>query len=96
MMNDKSDELFAQALDLDDLENVSGGAGSGSGTAEADGRVTGNQGNGVYTVDIGGRTVRAQLSGQLRMNYVTVAPGDMVHVQYYTDSMQGRITYRYK
>ena len=85
-----------QELGLDDLENVAGGAGSGgSGMAEADGRVTGNEGNGVYSVDIGGRTVRAQISGKLRMNYVRIQPGDSVHVQYDTNSMKGRITYRY-
>ena len=86
----------AQELALDDLENVAGGAGSGGGMAEADGRVTGNEGNGVYSVDIGGRTVRAQISGKLRMNYVRIQPGDSVHVQYDTNTMKGRITYRYK
>ena len=85
-----------QELGLDDLENVAGGAGTSSGMAEADGRVTGNEGNGVYSVDIGGRTVRAQMSGKLRMNYVRIQPGDSVRVQYDTNTMKGRITYRYK
>ena len=40
----------AQELALDDLENVAGGAGSGSEMAEADGRVTGNEGNGSSAI----------------------------------------------
>ena len=96
MWNNNSDEFWVQALDADALDNVSGGAGSGSGTIESDGAVTGWQGNGVYQVDVNGQTITAVLSGKMRMNFIKVQPGDRVRVEYSPDNMRGRITYRYK
>ena len=96
MWNNNSDEFWVQALDADALDNVSGGAGSGSGTIESDGAVTGWQANGVYQVDVNGQTIIAGLSGKMRMNFIKVQPGDRVRVEYSPDNMRGRITYRYK
>ena len=85
-----------QELGLDDLENVAGGAGSSGGNTERDGTVTGSPHSGAYPVDIGGQTVMAVMSGKMRMNYVRIQPGDRVRVEYDTNTMKGRITYRYK
>ena len=46
-------------------------------------------GNSVYSVNVGGQTVNAHMSGKLRMNYVRIAPGDRVRVE------GSRITYKY-
>ena len=86
-MNDRNEELLKNELDLDALECVSGGAGSDGGS---DGTVTACLGNGVYSVNVGGQTVNAHMSGKLRMNYVRIAPGDRVRVE------GSRITYKYK
>ena len=86
-MNDRNEELLKNELDLAALECVSGGAGSDGGS---DGTVTAFLGNGVYSVDVGGQTVNAHMSGKLRMNYVRIAPGDRVRVE------GSRITYKYK
>ena len=86
-MNDRSEKPLMNELDLDALECVSGGAGSDGGS---DGTVTACLGNGVYSVNVGGQTVNAHMSGKLRMNYVRIAPGDRVRVE------GSRITYKYK
>ena len=86
-MNDKPENLLKNELDLDELADVSGGAGSDGGS---DGTVTAALGNGVYSVNIGGQTVNAHMSGKLRMNYVRLQPGDRVRVE------GSRITYKYK
>ena len=86
-MNDKPENPLMNELDLDALECVSGGAGSDGGS---DGTVTACLGNGVYSVNVGGQTVNAHMSGKLRMNYVRIAPGDRVRVE------GSRITYKYK
>ena len=86
-MNDRNEELLKNELDLDALECVTGGAGSDGGS---DGTVTACLGNGVYSVNVGGQTVNAHMSGKLRMNYVRIAPGDRVRVE------GSRITYKYK
>ena len=86
-MNDRPENQLKNELDLDALECVSGGAGSDGGS---DGTVTACLGNGVYSVNVGGQTVNAHMSGKLRMNYVRIAPGDRVRVE------GSRITYKYK
>ena len=89
-MNDRNEELLKNELDLDALECVSGGAGSDSEGVCRDGTVTAVLGNGMYSVNIGGQTVNAHMSGKLRMNYVRIKPGDRVRVE------GNRITYKYK
>ena len=86
-MNDRPENQLKNELDLDALECVTGGAGSDGGS---DGTVTACLGNGVYSVNVGGQTVNAHMSGKLRMNYVRIAPGDRVRVE------GSRITYKYK
>ena len=62
MMNDKPEELLDEALDFDDLDSVSGGAGSNN-YVEADGTVSGVGESGIILVNVGGQTVNAYLSG---------------------------------
>ena len=89
-MNDRPEKPLMNELDLDALECVSGGAGSDGGGVCGDGRVTACLGNGVYSVNVGGQTVNAHMSGKLRMNYVRIQIGDRVRVE------GSRITYKYK
>ena len=77
-------------LDLDALECVTGGAGSDGEGVCGDGTVTAALGNSVYSVNVGGQTVNAHMSGKLRMNYVRIVPGDRVQVE------GSRITYKFK
>lgn len=95
MMNDKPEELLDEALDFDDLDSVSGGAGSNN-YVEADGTVSGVGESGIILVNVGGQTVNAYLSGKLRMNFVKFRPGNTVHLQYDPVSMKGRITRVFK
>ena len=88
-MNDRPENQLKNELDLDALECVSGGAGSNGGGVCGDGTVTACLGNSVYSVNVGGQTVNAHMSGKLRMNYVRIAPGDKVRVE------GSRITYKY-
>ena len=84
-------------LDDNELESVSGGAGTNNGMVEADGIVTGLARNGIFSVNTDdGVTVAVHLSGQLRMNFIRIMPGDRVRVEYSTDTMKGRITYPYR
>ena len=89
-MNDKPENLLKKELNLDEMECVTGGIGPGGGGVSGDGTVTEFLGNGVYSVNVGGQTVNAHMSGKLRMNYVRIAPGDRVRVE------GSRITYKYK
>ena len=89
MMNGKTEELMAEALDLDELDNVTGGTGSGD-EASLDGTVVERLPNGMFSVDIGGQTITAHISGKLRMNYIRIMPGDRVRVE------GTRITYVYR
>ena len=89
-MNDKNEELLDNKLDLDALESAAGGAGSDGEGVCGDGIVTEALGNSMYSVDIGGKTVKAHISGKLRMNYVRIQPGDRVRVE------GNRITYKYR
>ena len=82
-------------LNLDDMENVSGGAGA-KGAVTADGIVVTHSGAATYQVNVGGQMITASLSGKMRMNFVRVLEGDRVRVEYVPGSSRGRITYRYR
>ena len=90
MLKDNDGNLLKNELNLDELADVTGGAGSGGGGVCGDGTVTAFVGNGVYSVNVGGQTVNAHMSGKLRMNYVRIQIGDRVRVE------GSRITYKYK
>ena len=83
-------------LSFEELENVSGGAGSDSERFEMEGTVLAPSGAGIFQVEVGGKTIDATLSGKMRMNFVVPRPGDRVLVEIHPDSRYGRITYRYK
>ena len=92
MMNDKNEGMQKYEVDLDVLENITGGASNGESDA-VDGTVVGYVGNGVYTVDIGGgQTVNAHLSGKMRMCLVRVMIGDKVRVEVQNQ----RVVYKYR
>lgn len=82
-------------LNLDDMENVSGGAGA-KGAVTADGTVVTHSGPATYQVNVDGQMITASLSGKMRMNCVRVLEGDRVRVEYVPGSSRGRITYRYR
>ena len=91
MLKDNADNLLMNELNLDDMAAVTGGVGSGGESdGGSDGTVTAFLGNGVYSVNVGGQTVNAHMSGKLRMNYVRIQIGDRVRVE------GSRITYKYK
>ena len=54
--------------------------------------------NAMFQVDIGnGHTILAHISGQLRMNFIRILPGDKVKIQMSPyDLTRGRITWRSK
>ena len=54
--------------------------------------------NTMFQVDIGnGHTILAHISGKLRMNFISILPGDKVTVQMSPyDLTRGRITWRSK
>ena len=54
--------------------------------------------NTTFQVDIGnGHTILAHMSGQLRMNFIRILPGDKVTVEMSPyDLTRGRITWRSK
>ncbi len=80
MLNEKPEELMDEALDLEELDSATGGAGKGGG-AVSDGTVTAALPNAMFNVDIGGQTITAHVSGKLRMNYIRILPGDRVRVE---------------
>ena len=64
---------------------------------ELEGIVTDALPNATFSVDIGGHTILAHISGKLRMNYIKILPGDKVTVQMSPyDLTLGRITWRSK
>ena len=89
-MNDGSENPLKKELDLDEMECVTGGIGPGGGNGGSDGTVVAALPNAMFSVDVGGQTITAHVSGKLRMNYVRIQPGDRVRVE------GNRITYRYK
>ena len=82
-------------LNLDDMENVSGGAGA-KGAVTADGTVVTHSGAATYQVNVGGQMITASLSRQMSMKFVSVQNGATVRVEYVPGSSRGRITYRYR
>ena len=64
---------------------------------ELEGIVTDALPNAMFSVDIGGHTILAHISGKLRMNFIKILPGDKVTVQMSPyDLTRGRITWRSK
>ena len=84
-------------LNLDDLDVVAGGAG-GSNNDEFDGQVTDALPNAMFQVQLdNGNSATCHASGQLRMNYIRIQPGDRVRVQTNpSDPSRGRIINRYR
>ena len=54
--------------------------------------------NAMFKVELeNGHTVLAHISGQIRMHYIRILPGDKVVIELSPyDLTRGRITYRYK
>ena len=65
---------------------------------EVEGVVVESLPNTTFQVDIGnGHTILAHISGQLRMNFIRMLPGDKVTVEMSPyDLTRGRITWRSK
>ena len=65
---------------------------------ELEGTVVESLPNTTFRVDIGnGHVILAHISGQLRMNFIRILPGDKVTVQMSPyDLTRGRITWRSK
>lgn len=89
-MNNRPGKPLVEELDLDTLELVAGGSGSGGEKDGADGTVIERLPNAMFSVDVGGHLVTVGISGKLRMNYVRIEVGDRVRVE------GNRITSRYK
>ena len=65
---------------------------------EAEGVVVGVSPSAIFDVKLtNGITIKAHVSGKVRMNYIRILPGDrvLVHISPY-DLERGRIVYRYK
>ena len=90
VMNNRPGKPPVEELDLDTLELVAGGFGSGGENDGADGPVVELLPNAMFSVDVGGQLVNVVISGKLRMNYVRIKVGDRVRVE------GKRITHRYK
>ena len=97
MLKNQTKPLMVNELDLDVLEHVTGGIGSG-GKVETEGTVVEVLPNAMFKVDIGGQTITASISGKLRMNFVRILVGDRVKVEYHPDDLTqyGRVTGRFK
>ena len=65
---------------------------------EVEGVVVESLPNTTFQVDIGnGHTILAHISGKLRMNFISILPGDKVTVEMSPyDLTRGRITWRSK
>ena len=97
-MGESKNEFSNNAeLGIDELDVVAGGAGGANG-AELDGQITDALPNAMFQVQLdNGSSVKCNLSGQLRMNYIRVLPGDRVRVKMDSgDPSRGRIVWRYK
>ena len=81
MLKDRPEEPLMEALDLDELESVTGGVKSNAGEGGPNGKVIEALPNAKFKVDVGGQTVVAHVSGKLRMNYIRIRPGDKVRVE---------------
>ena len=95
MLKDMPEELQENALEDDALEQVAGGAGAKRDFVEREGVVVAALPNAMFEVDMGnGQTIRAHISGKLRMNYIRIQPGDRVMVEFSPeDPSKGRVTY---
>ena len=89
-MNNRPGKPPVEELDLDTLELVAGGFGSGGEKDGADGTVAERLPNAKFSVDVGGQLVTVRVSGELRMHYVRIEVGDRVRVE------GNRLTWRYK
>ena len=90
VMNNRPGKPPVEELDLDTLELVAGGFGSGGENDGADGTVVEFLPNGKFSVDVGGQLVTVSLDGKLRMGYFKIEVGDRVRVE------GNRIMWRYK
>ena len=90
----KEQEIMNLEMSFDEMDTVAGGIGSNDEITVSDGTVVAALPNAMFSVDIGGQTVTAYLSGKLRMNYIRIQPGDRVQVEMRGES--ARITYRYR
>lgn len=65
---------------------------------EQDGIVVEALSNAMFRVELeNGHTIRAGISGKMRMHYIKILPGDKVKVEMSPyDLTNGRIAYRYK
>ena len=71
---------------------------SKSDVIEVEGKVVEKLPNAMFKVELeNGHTIRAHISGKMRMHYIKILPGDKVQVELSVyDLDRGRITYRYK
>jgi translation initiation factor IF-1 len=89
----RENELPSNAeLNLDDLDVVAGGAG-GADVVELDGQVAAALPNALFQVQLdNGSSVTCRISGQPRIKYVRIQPGDRMRVQTSPgDPSRGRI-----
>ena len=65
---------------------------------EVDGTITEALSNAMFRVQLeSGHVIIANISGQMRMHYIKILPGDRVKVEMSPyDLTRGRISYRYK
>ena len=94
----RENELLNDAeLNLDDLDVVAGGAGGGN-FVEFDGQVAEALPNAMFQVQLDdGNSITCHVSGQMRMAFVRVKPGDRVRVQTNPyDPSKGRIVSLYR
>ena len=65
---------------------------------EVEGLVVENLPNAMFKVELeNGHIILAHVSGEIRMNYIRILPGDKVTVEMSPyDLTKGRITYRFK
>ena len=65
---------------------------------EQDGVITEALSNAMFRVELeNGQVITAHISGQMRMHYIKILPGDKVRVEMSPyDLSKGRIVFRYK
>lgn len=81
MLMDRPEGQPDEALNIDELDSATGGDGSNSERTVSDGTVVAALPNAMFSVDVGGQTITAHLSGKLRMYYIRIQPGDRVQVE---------------
>lgn len=90
VMNNRPGKPPVEELDLDTLELVAGGFGSGGEKDGADGTVVELLPYDRFNVDVGGQLVTVRLDGKQRMRHDRILVGDRVRVE------GNRLTWRYK